>query len=159
MITAVDTNVLLALLYEDEHADRSEKELRRAYRDGRVVISPIVYAELAADGHFHAPPELDQFLADVSIQLDEPSQEALFRAGEQFQQYTMRRPEGLQCPSCGTKQTVRCEACSEDLTPRQHIAADFVIGGHATVDGDALLSFDDGFYETYFPSLTVYPDD
>lgn len=159
MITAVDTNVLLALLYEDEHADSSEKELRRAYRDGRVVISPIVYGELAADGHFHAPPELDQFLADVSIQLAEPSQEALFRAGEQFQQYTMRRPEGLQCPSCGTKQTVRCEACSEDLTPRQHIAADFVIGGHATVDGDALLSFDDGFYETYFPSLTVYPDD
>ncbi|ELY97126.1 type II toxin-antitoxin system VapC family toxin [Natrialba asiatica] len=157
MITAVDTNVLLALLYEDEHANKSEVELRRVYREGRVVITPLVYAELTADGHFDTTSELDQFLEDFSIQLVEPSREALFRAGEQFQQYTVRRPDGLQCPSCGTKQTVRCEECSEDLAPRQHIASDFVIGGHATVDGDALVSFDNAFYETYFPALTVYP--
>lgn len=158
MITAVDTNVLLALLYEDEHTDASESELRRAYRDGKVVITPIVYAELAADGYFETTSELDQFLDDFSIQLAEPSREALFRAGERFQQYTDRRPDGLQCPSCGTKQTVSCETCREDLTPRQHIAADFVIGGHATADGDALVSFDAGFYETYFPSLAVRPE-
>lgn len=158
MITAVDTNALLALLYEDEHADESESELRRAYREGRVVVAPVVYAELAADGHFDTAADLDQFLEDLSIQLAEPSQEALFRAGEQFQQYTVRRPDGIQCPSCGTKQTVRCEACNESLTPRQHIAADFVIGGHATVDGDALVSFDTGFYETYFPKVTVHPE-
>lgn len=158
MITAVDTNALLALLYEDDHTDASEAQLRRAYRDGRVVIASIVYAELAADGHFETASELDQFLADLSIQLVEPSREALFRAGEQFQRYTDRRPDGLQCPSCGTKQTVRCEKCSDDLAPRQHIAADFVIGGHATVGSDALVSFDTAFYETYFPSLTVYPE-
>lgn len=158
MITAVDTNALLALLYTDEHTDTSESELRRAYRDGRVVITPIVYAELAADGYFESTVELDQFLEDLSIQLVEPSRAAVFRAGELFQQYTSRRPDGLQCPSCGAKQTVRCETCREDLTPRQHIAADFVIGGHATEDGDALISFDTAFYETYFPSLTVYPD-
>lgn len=158
MITAVDTNALLALLYEDDHTDRSETELRRAYRDGRVVITPIVYAELAADGHFDTASELDQFLLDLSIQLVEPSRAASFRAGERFQQYTSRRPAGLQCPSCGTKQTVRCETCAERLTPRQHIAADFVIGGHAFVDGDALVSFDTAFYETYFPSLTVHPE-
>jgi len=158
VITAVDTNVLLALIYEDEHTDKSEAELRRAYREGRVVTTPIVYAELAADGHFETTGELDQFLEDLSIQLTEPSREALFLAGEQFQQYTRRRPDGLQCPSCGTKQTVSCEACTESLTPRQHIAADFVIGGHATVDGDALLSFDTTFYEKYFRSLTVFPE-
>lgn len=158
MITAVDTNALLALLYEDEHTDKSEAELRRVYREGRVVITPIVYAELAADGHFDTASELDQFLADFSIQLVEPSREALFRAGEQFQQYSVRLPDGLQCPSCRTKQPVRCEECSEDLAPRQHIAADFIIGGHAAVDGDALVSFDNSFYETYFPALTVYPE-
>lgn len=157
MITAVDTNALLALLYEDEHTDESEAELRRVYREGRVVVTSIVYAELAADGHFDTASELDQFLADLSIRLVEPSREALFRAGEQFQRYTARRPDGLQCPSCGTKQTARCEACGEDLAPRQHIAADFIIGGHAAVDGGALVSFDNAFYETYFPSLTVYP--
>jgi len=158
VITAVDTNVLLALLYEDEHTDTSEAELRRIYREGRVVITPIVYAELAADGRFGTTAELDRFLEDLSIQLVEPSREALFRAGEQFQQYTSRRPNGLQCPSCGEKQTVRCDTCNEVFAPRQHIAADFVIGGHATVDGDALVSFDTAFYETYFPSLTVYPE-
>mgnify|MGYP006283088755 CR=1 FL=1 len=158
MITAVDTNALLALLYEDGYADRSEAELRQAYRDGRVVISPIIYSELAADGHFETAPELDRFLTDLSIRVVEPSREALFRAGEQFRRYTRRRPEGLQCPACGTERNVRCEECGEDLGPRQHVAADFLIGGHAAVDGDALVSFDTGFYGTYFPELTVYPD-
>lgn len=158
MITAVDTNALLALLYGDEHADESESELRRAYREGRVVVTPVVYAELAADGHFDTAAELDQFLEDLSIRVVDPSREALFRAGEQFQRYTTRRPDGLQCPSCGTKQTIRCENCEEPLTPRQHVAADFLIGGHAAVDGDALVSFDTGFYETYFPAVTVHPN-
>lgn len=158
MITAVDTNALLALLYDDEHTAQSEAALRRVYKEGRVVITPIVYAELAADGHFETTSELDQFLEDLSIRIVEPSREAMFRAGEKFQQYTDRRPDGLQCPSCGMKQTVRCEECSENLAPRQHIAADFVIGGHATVDGDALVSFDAAFYGTYFPSLTTHPE-
>jgi predicted nucleic acid-binding protein len=158
VITAVDTNVFLALLYGDEHADQSEAELRRVYRDGRVVITPIVYAELAADGHFETTSALDQFLEDFSIQVAEPSREAMFRAGDRFRGYTARRPDGIQCPSCGTKQTVRCQACGEALAPRQHIAADFLIGGHAIVDADALVSFDTAFYETYFPSLTVFPE-
>ena len=157
MTTAVDTNVLLALLYEDEHTDASEAALRRAYRTGRVVIAPIVYAELAADGHFDAASDLEQFLEDLSIRLAEPSRQALFRAGERFQRYVDRRPDGLQCPSCGTKQTVRCGECGGTLSPRQHIAVDFIIGAHAVVDGDALLSFDAAFYETYFPEATVYP--
>jgi predicted nucleic acid-binding protein len=156
--TAVDTNVLLAILYEDAHTEASEAELRRAYQDGKLVVTSIVYAELAADGHFDTEADLNQFLADFSIRCVEPSRESLFRAGQQFQRYTKRRPDGLQCPSCGTKQTVRCEECGEDLTPRQHIAADFVIGGHAMIDADALVSFDTAFYETYFPSLSIYPE-
>lgn len=158
MTTAVDTNALLALLYDDDYADTSEAELRRAYQEGRVVITSVVYAELAADGHFDTTSELTQFLTDFSIQLVDSSEEALFRAGQQFQRYTERRPEGLQCPSCGTKQTVTCEECDEDLAPRQHIAADFIIGGHAVTDADALVTFDNAFYRTYFPSLTVSPE-
>lgn len=158
MTTAVDTNALLALLYGDEYAGESEAALRRAYRDGKVVITPAVYAELAADGHFEAVTELDRFLEDFSIRVAEPSREALFRAGECFQQYAARRPDGLQCPSCGTEQSVQCPECGESLAPRQHIAADFVIGGHAAVDCSGLVSFDSSFYGAYFPSLTVYPE-
>jgi len=158
MITAVDTNALLAVLYDDDYADAAEAALRSAYREGRVVVTPIVYAELAADGQFDDRSALDEFLADLSIRLVEPSDRALFRAGEAFRQYTDQRPDGLQCPSCGTKQRVLCETCGADLSPRQHVAADFLIGGHAAVDADALVSFDTGFYSTYFPSLTVSPD-
>ena len=158
MITAVDTNALLALLYDDEHADASESVLRRAYQDGRVVISPIVYAELAADGHFESSAALDEFCDDLRLQLDAPSQEALFRAGVAFQEYTDRRPDGLQCPTCGTDQTVPCTECGTALAPRQHIAADFLIGAHAVVDCDRLLTFDTAFYETYFPAVTVRPE-
>lgn len=157
MITAVDTNALLSLLYDDEHADDSEAALRRAYREGRLAITPVVYAELAADGRFESSSDLDRFLEDFSIQVADPSREALFRAGATFQRYTERRPDGLQCPSCGRTQSVRCEDCGNGLAPRQHIAADFVIGGHAVADADALISFDTGFYGTYFPELTVHP--
>lgn len=158
MITAVDTNALLALLYEDDYADASERALRRAYRDGRIVVSSVVYAELAADGHFETTADLDRFLEDFSIQRSDPSREALFRAGQSFQRYTDRRPNGLQCPSCGATQTVNCADCGSDLAPRQHIAADFVIGGHAAADADTLLSFDTAFYRTYFPDLTIVPE-
>ncbi|MFB6253206.1 MAG: PIN domain-containing protein [Halobacteriaceae archaeon] len=158
MITAVDTNALLAILYEDSHTDASEEALRRAYQAGKIVIIPVVYAELAADGHFDSDNKLSKFLTDFSIQLVEPSRSALFRAGQQFQRYTKRRPNGLQCSACGNKQTVVCEECKEQMTSRQHIAADFIIGGHAVVDADALISFDSGFYASYFPSLSVEPD-
>lgn len=150
MTTTVDTNVLLAILYEDTHTDASEAALRQAYQEGKLAITPVVYAELAADGHFETASELDQFLEDFSIQLTEPSRDALFRAGQQFQRYVSRRPDRFQCPTCGHKQTVSCVECGTDLTSRQHIAADFLIGGHAVVDADSLLSFDSGFYDTYF---------
>lgn len=157
MTIAVDTNALLALLYEDDYADASEAALRAAYREGRVVVTSIVYTELAADGHFDTRSDLDEFLEDLSIQVVEPSRAALFRAGERFQRYTERRPAGLQCPSCGATRAVECVECGGDLSPRQHVAADFVIGGHASTDADSLISFDGGFYGTYFPSLTVRP--
>lgn len=157
MITAVDTNALLAILYDDSHADASETAIRRAYQEGKLAIAPIVYAELAADGHFDTESDVTEFLDDFSLQLVEPSRDALFRAGQQFQRYTSRRPDGLQCPTCGHEQQVVCEECGEPLAPRQHIAADFLIGGHAVADADSLLSFDSGFYATYFPSLTVRP--
>ena len=158
MTTAVDTNALLALLYDDDYTDASEAALRRAYREGPLVITSVVYAELTADGHFDTVVELDKFLEDFSIQVADPSRSALFEAGQKFQQYTERRPDGLQCPSCGKKQPVNCDKCGESLSPRQHIAADFIIGGHALADADSLISFDTGFYHTYFPSLAVHPE-
>ena len=158
MTTAVDTNALLAILYDDEHADESERVLRRAYGEGALVVAPIVEAELAGDGEFTDRSDLDKFLSDFSINVTDPSPAARFTAGGAFARYVDRRPDGLQCPACGAERTIHCENCGDSLSPRQHVAADFLIGGHAAVDADALVSFDSGFYETYFPSLTVYPE-
>ena len=38
---------------------------------------------------------------------------------------------------------------------RRRIAADFLIGAHAMVQGDGLLSRDSGFYRDYFNALNV----
>ena len=155
--TAVDTNALLALLYDDDYADESETALREAYREGRLVVTPVVYAELAADGGFEGTADLDTFLSDFSIRLETPSRTAAFRAGESFREYIDRRPDGLECPACGTERTVSCPECGESLAPRQHVAADFLIGGHAAVDADALVIFNAGFHGTYFPELPIRP--
>ena len=156
-MTAVDTNALLGILYEGVYSNDAESTLRNAYREGRVVTTPIVYTELAADGHFGSVGELDQFFSDLSIQIVEPSREARYRAGEKFQIYTQRRPDGLQCPTCGNIRMIRCEDCGGSLAPRQHVAADFQIGGHAETDADALITFDQAFYGSYFPSIPVCP--
>ncbi|MFC7058035.1 type II toxin-antitoxin system VapC family toxin [Halovenus salina] len=105
MITTVDTNTLLALLYEGKNTETSEAELRRVYQEGRVVITPIVYTELAADGHFDDESNLNQFLEEFSLQVVEPSREVLFQAGEQFHQYAVRQRHlrdispGIECLS------------------------------------------------------------
>lgn len=155
--TAVDTNALLALLHDDTHADAAETALREAYQRGRLVVTPIVYSELAANSTFDDVDALDRFLADMSIDVVEPSRPALFCAGEAFDTYTDRRPDGLQCPTCGTERVATCPDCDHEFSPRQHIAADFLVGGHATADADELLTFDQAFYESYFPELAVLP--
>lgn len=157
MTTAVDTNALLGLLYDDDYGDESEQALRQAYRNGRLVVTPVVYAELAADGHFETAAPLDEFLADFSISVETPSRNALFRAGQAFRRYADTRPDGFQCPECGEKRSVSCPNCQASLSHRQHVAADFLIGGHAAVDTEELITFDAGFYGTYFESLSVRP--
>jgi predicted nucleic acid-binding protein len=155
--TVVDTNALLALLYDDEHAASSEAALRDAYREGNVVITPVVYAELAADDSFGGRDALDTFLADMSIEIEGPGPDALFRAGEAFRTYADTRPEGLQCPDCGTEYDPVCPDCDREAALRQHVAADFLIGAQAAESGAELVSFDSGFYETHFPEVSVEP--
>lgn len=157
MTIAVDTNALLALIHDDDYADRAEEALRDAYREGGLVITSVVRAELAADGQFPSSEAVATFLDDLSIDVTPVSTEAAFRSGEAFATYSERRPDGLQCPACGTIQTVVCPECDRELTPRQHIAADFLIGGHAVTDAEALITFDKGFYESSFPGLDVRP--
>ena len=124
-----------------------------ALQTGAVVIGEVVYAELAAQ--FSRQEELDHFLADSYIVLKVSSVEALYRAGMAWRLYCSRRPEALVCPSCGEPMDVVCAACAAKIQPRQHVVADFLIGAHALVEGDKLLTRDRGYYRTYFPELVL----
>ena len=153
MITAVDTNVLLDVLIPDApHGDASERALAEALRAGAVVVSDPVYAELAV--HFPEQEKLDRFLADTGLRLESSNAEALYRTGRAWSEYVRRRP-ALACPQCGATQEVRCDQCGASVQPRQHVVADFIIGAHALVQADQLLTRDRGYYATYFPELAL----
>ena len=153
MITAVDTNVLLDVLIPNApHGDESERALADALRAGAVVVSDPVYAELAA--HFPEQEELDRFLTDTGLRLEASEADALYRAGRAWSDYIRRRP-ALTCPHCGARQDHHCDKCGASVQPRQHVVADFIIGAHALVQADQLLTRDRGYYATYFPELTL----
>jgi predicted nucleic acid-binding protein len=153
MITAVDTNILLDVLIPDApHGDESERALAEALRSGAVVISDPVYAELAV--HFPEKDKLHRFLADTGLRLEPSDAEALYRAGRAWSEYVRRRP-AIACPQCGATQEIHCDNCGASVQPRQHVVADFIIGAHALVQADQLLTRNRGYYATYFPELTL----
>jgi predicted nucleic acid-binding protein len=154
VITALDTNVLLdVLIPEARLADASQRRLDAALHEGGLVVCEIVYAELAV--HFPSQAALDAFLADTRIRLDASHPEALAHAAAAWGRYAKRRSKDVQCPRCGQQQAVTCPACGTHLTPRQHILSDFLIGGHALVQADRLLTRDRGYYQAFFAGLNV----
>lgn len=154
MITAVDTNVLLDILVPGApRGDESEQALAEAARNGAIVICEPVYAELAAQ--FPERTGLARFLAGAGIRLQHSQDDALHRAGSAWTRHLQRRPFGFACSQCGASQAVICQQCGTRIQLRQPMITDFLIGAHALVHADQLLTRDTGYYRTYFPELQV----
>ena len=154
MISAIDTNILIDILLGDPvHGPTSKRILDEARELGDLIISEAVYAEVAP--RFDTPSGVHVFLAHTHIGLQPSSPEALHRAGQAFRLYTRQRPRLPTCSECGTAQQVTCERCGTTLQFRQHTLADFLIGGHAVVHADRLLTRDRRTYGRYFPELAL----
>ncbi len=138
MTTAVDTNVFAALLRGGvEEAGLARRALRKADAAGALIVSPPVYAELAAAPGGDAEA-LDAFLERAGVRVDWVMGEDVWReAARAYKEYAERR-----------------RAQPDDHGPRR-ILADFVVGAHAQLLASALLTFDRRLYRAAFPGLEV----
>lgn len=130
MITAIDSKVLIDVLIQDPvWRERSHQTLIRAAAKGALVIHEIVAAEISSC--FSTREELQKGLDEVPIQIAKSSLATAFAAGKAYQEY--RRQGGR----------------------RERMLADFVIGAHASLQADRLLTRDRGYYRSYFPDLQL----
>ena len=128
MITAVDANVLLDVFIPSErHGQQSRKWLADAYDAGAVIVCDLVYAELVPA--FPDRSSLDGALRQIGVRLSLINSSIAYEAGLRWKQYRSRGG------------------------PRERIITDFLIGAHATVEADILLTRDRGFFSTCFPEL------
>lgn len=129
-VTLVDSSVVLDVVTSDPTwAAWSEDALAKARDEGRLVINPIVYAEVSIG--FERIEELDEAVPTGDFEREQLPYEAGYLAGKAFLAYRRRGGE------------------------RRSPLPDFYIGAHAAVRGYRLLTRDVVRYRTYFPSVEL----
>jgi predicted nucleic acid-binding protein len=132
---AIDTSVLIDLLGGDARADASESSLRQALGAGPVVVCDVVVSEVVAGLGFGA--ELFDVLEEAGIRYSASDARTAVRAGEMQRRY---------------KQRMR----SEGRTPASpRTGPDFLIGAHALLQCNGLITRDAGFFRDYFKGLKI----
>lgn len=130
MATLVDSNVILDVLSEHgEWTDWSAAMLADAGHRGRLIINPLIYAEVSAG--FTRIEDLDDALPASWFVREPLPWPAGFMAGK------------------------ACVASRRRGGTRPSPLTDFYIGAHAVLAGYTLLTRDARRYRTYFPKLRI----
>lgn len=130
MITAVDTTVLIDVFEPDPaFGPRSREALRAAISEGSLISCEMVWAEVVAT--FPSATEAEHALKRLGIEFSPIGAAAAVAAGVSWRSY---RDSG---------------------GPRTRLIADFLVGAHAKLQAERLLTRDRGFYRTYFKQLRI----
>jgi len=130
MITAIDTSILLDVFYADpKHGSASAQALRRAIREGALTACELVWAEAAVA--FENNELFVKVMHDLGVGFSPIAQETALAAGLTWRKYR----------AAGGRRT--------------RVAADFLIGAHAKLQCDYLLTRDKDFYKNYFKGVRV----
>jgi predicted nucleic acid-binding protein len=136
MRTSVDTNILSALWSNESSVPAVLRMLTEAKRSGAVVICGVVYAELMA--HPNATESLlNNFLEKTGISVDFSFDKAVWvEAGRRFAAYADRRRKA-------------------NVPGAKRFLADFLVGAHALLQADRLLTLDTDRFRLDFPELRL----
>jgi predicted nucleic acid-binding protein len=138
MKTALDTNIFSALWQGEPSVNVVSVALREAKRQGSLVVSPPAYAESLANP-VYSLEQIHAFFETTKITLDRQLMDEVWtEAGLRYGRYAVRRKQ----------------ASGE---PPRRILADFLIGAHALLQADCLMTLDVRYYRQYFPELRLYP--
>jgi predicted nucleic acid-binding protein len=129
-VIAVDSSVLLDVLTSDPHfADASAASLEQALAVGEVVVCDAVVAEV--QGMLETRETAMDAMAEFGIRYLPTSENAAVRAGHMQRRFRDRGGR------------------------RERVVADFLIGAHALLQCQGLITRDAGFFRDYFKGLKV----
>lgn len=126
---AIDSPVLIDLLADGPHADAAEACLRQCLSAGPVVVCDVALAEIC--GALRDGAEAMAVLEDMSIRFSPLEAKSALRAGEMQRRYRQRNDGSMRA------------------------APDFLIGAHALLQCNGLITRDDRFFRDYFKGLKL----
>ena len=126
---AIDSSVLIDLLADGPQADAAEACLRQSLGNGPVVICDVALAEVCSA--LHDGSEALTVLEEMGIRFSAIESKSALRAGDMQRRHRQRG--GAQARP----------------------VLDFLIGAHALLQCDGLITRDDAFYRQYFKGLKL----
>jgi predicted nucleic acid-binding protein len=135
-LIAIDTSVLVDYIGDGPAAQAAEEALRTALMSGPVVACEVVVSEVVAG--LGQSGIVMETLDAIGVGFSPLELRAAVRAGEMQRRYKERLRRG-----------------TEPRPPAQRTVPDFLIGAHALLQCQGLITRDAGFFRDYFKGLRI----